>query len=215
MKKYTYCVWDFNGTILDDVDLGIGSINILLREQGLPIISSREEYRSKFDFPIKDYYTALGFDYDKESYESLAKKWVEIYLGNLKMATLFDDVIEALDFFEKKGIRQIILSASESNMLNSQLDALGIKDRFDEVLGIDNIFADSKIGIAQKWRSEHADERVLFIGDTVHDCEAAKVLCADCFVIYSGHQSKERLSGVGAQLFPSRKALIRYLEKII
>ena len=48
---YTHCIWDFNGTILDDVDLGIYCVNILLRERGLGEIPSKEIYRKKFDFP--------------------------------------------------------------------------------------------------------------------------------------------------------------------
>ena len=34
---YTYCIWDFNGTILDDVELGMNSVNTLLKEEGLPL----------------------------------------------------------------------------------------------------------------------------------------------------------------------------------
>ena len=46
---YTYCIWDFNGTILDDVELGMNSVNILLAERGIPTVPCREEYRKKFE----------------------------------------------------------------------------------------------------------------------------------------------------------------------
>ena len=62
--KYTAVIWDFNGTIADDIDLGIGAVNKMLAERGLPILSTREEYRAKLRFPIKDYYADLGFDVD-------------------------------------------------------------------------------------------------------------------------------------------------------
>ena len=52
--KYTAVIWDFNGTIADDIDLGIGAVNKMLAERGLPILSTREEYRAKLRFPIKD-----------------------------------------------------------------------------------------------------------------------------------------------------------------
>lgn len=32
--KYTYILWDFNGTILDDVQTGIDCVNTLLKRPG-------------------------------------------------------------------------------------------------------------------------------------------------------------------------------------
>ncbi len=213
--KYTYCIWDFNGTILDDVELGIYSVNILLEEQGLPAIKSKEEYREQFDFPIIDYYKKLGFDFEKSSYDILAERWVELYLSNLDKAPLFEGVLRALDFFEQKGISQTVLSASEQNMLNNQLEGLGISERFEEILGIDNIYGDSKLSVAKAWRKRHPEDRAIFIGDTVHDVETAKLLGADCFLIASGHQSYERLCLTDAKIFHSIGELIRHLSEII
>ena len=54
--KYSHIIWDFNGTILDDVSIGIEAINMLLLRRGLKTIDSVDEYRRIFGFPIKDYY---------------------------------------------------------------------------------------------------------------------------------------------------------------
>ena len=43
-------IWDFNGTLLDDVECGIKSINVLLSRRGLPTVKSQEQYRSLFRF---------------------------------------------------------------------------------------------------------------------------------------------------------------------
>ena len=76
MKIYDYCIWDFNGTLLDDVGAGISSVNTLLSERNLPVIPSVDYYRGIFRFPIIEYYKSLGFDFDSEPYEELAPKWV-------------------------------------------------------------------------------------------------------------------------------------------
>ena len=49
MKKteYTHIIWDFNGTIYDDVDACIKSANRLLGAYGLPLVTSVESYRAK------------------------------------------------------------------------------------------------------------------------------------------------------------------------
>lgn len=213
IMKYTYCIWDFNGTILDDVELGIYTINVLLEKNGIDKQVDRRSYREIFDFPVIDYYRVLGFDFDKTPYTELAEDWVELYLGNLDKATLFDDVIDTLEFFKKNRISQSILSASEKKMLDSQTAELNIRDYFEEIMGIDNIYADSKLALARAFRERHPEERALFIGDTTHDIETAKTLSADCFIVCAGHQCRERFEGSGAKVFDSLSELCEYLKK--
>ena len=212
MSNYTYCIWDFNGTILDDVELGMNSVNTLLAERGIPTIKDKDAYRKRFDFPIIDYYRDLGFNFDTDPYEVLAELWVDLYMRDLNDAKMFSGVPRALAFFEGRGIKQAVLSASERNMLVGQLNGLGIADRFEEILGIDNIYGDSKLALAEDWRRRHSNERVMFIGDTTHDIETAKILGADCFIVCSGHQCKERFKGLGVEIFESLDSLIERLS---
>ena len=214
--KYTYCIWDFNGTIFDDVGASISAVNTLLAERGLKTLDSKDKYQEVFDFPIIDYYRRIGFDFDKEPYEVIAPLWVDLYLENSKKSGLFGDVISSLDFFEARGIKQSVLSASEKNMLTGQLRELGIYDRFEEIMGIDNIYAESKIALAKDWKHRHEGERALFIGDTTHDYETAEVLGADCYLISAGHQPeyKLRAAGENIKIFPSLSALVEYLKEI-
>ena len=213
--KYTYCIWDFNGTIFDDVGASIAAVNTLLAERGLATLDSKEKYHEVFDFPIIDYYRKIGFDFDKEPYEVVAPLWVELYLENSKKAGLFDGVTSTLDFFDEMGVKQSVLSASERNMLTGQLKELGVYDRFEEIMGIDNIYAESKIALAKDWKRRHEGERALFIGDTTHDYETAEVLGADCYLISAGHQPeyKLRAAGENVKVFPSLNALVEYLKK--
>ena len=214
--KYTYCIWDFNGTIFDDIGASIAAVNTLLAERGIKTLDSKDKYQEVFDFPIIDYYRRIGFDFDKEPYEVIAPLWVDLYLENSKNSGLFEDVIPTLDFFDKMGVKQSVLSASERNMLTGQLRDLGIYDRFEEIMGIDNIYAESKIAIAKDWKQRHEGERALFIGDTTHDYETAEVLGADCYLISAGHQLeyKLRAAGENVKIFPSLSALVEYLKKI-
>ncbi len=213
MLNYDYCLWDFNGTILDDVELGINAVNKLLAERGIPTIPNKDAYRAAFDFPIIEYYKKLGFDFTQESYEVVAKLWVNNYLAGLGEASLFDGVLEALDFFDSHGVHQSVLSASERGMLSGQLKDLGIYGRFEEVLGIDNIYADSKLAIAKHWREEHPDAHVMFIGDTTHDCETAELLGADCYIVTAGHHPREKFEGMSSiRLFSTLYEVIDYLK---
>ena len=59
IKSYQHIIWDWNGTIFCDVDLGIEIMNGLLRQRGLPLLT-RLSYRDQFTIPVKDYYARLG-----------------------------------------------------------------------------------------------------------------------------------------------------------
>lgn len=210
---YTHCIWDFNGTILDDVDLGIYCVNILLKERGLAEIPSKEVYREKFDFPVIDYYKAVGFDFSNEPYEKVANEWVALYKNNISMSHLCDGVVEALEYFKEKGVEQNIISASEKQMLIDHLSTLRVDSYFSQVFGIDNIYANSKLSLAKLWRENNPDARPMFIGDTVHDIETAQLLGADCFVVCSGHQCRERFEGFDVKIFDDFYELLNYFKK--
>lgn len=201
IKNYDYVIWDFNGTLLDDVKTGIKSVNKLLLDRDLKPIDGIEHYRKIFRFPIIDYYRSLGFDFDKEPYEVLAPQWVELYLENVKKAKLFPDVIEILSMLKEWGMKQIVLSATEKKMLERQLSTLGIRDYFEEVLGLDNIHAGSKLVLADEWRARHPNAHALFVGDTDHDAQTADALKADCTLVCRGHQSKEYLKTLGVSVY--------------
>ena len=196
--KYDCCIWDFNGTLLDDVMTGIDSVNTLLCERGLTQIEGVEHYRRIFRFPIIEYYRSLGFDFEREPYEELAPKWVALYLENVKKAGLYYDVVQTLEKLRAEGIPQFVLSATELDMLEGQLESLGIRSYFEEVMGLDNIHAGSKLSLARLWRERHPDARAVLIGDTDHDAQTACELGADCVLVCRGHQSKEHLLSTGA-----------------
>ena len=51
-----YVVWDWNGTLFDDVALCIQVMNGMLEKRGLPRLAGPEQYRQVFTFPVEEYY---------------------------------------------------------------------------------------------------------------------------------------------------------------
>lgn len=192
-SRYTHLIWDFNGTLYDDVDAGIESANDLLAAHGLLCFSSREDYRRTFGFPIKEYYRRMGFDFSRTPYADLAVEWVAYYLERSRVSKVFDDAVDTLTRAKEMGLSQWILSATELGMLERQVETLGIRPWFDGLLGLDNIHAYSKAEIGLQWRREHPDARVLLIGDTDHDAEVADAMGVDCALVARGHQSRTTL----------------------
>ncbi len=201
--NYTHIIWDFNGTIIDDVNAEVRSINTLLVSKGKPPITSIDEYRRDFGFPIIDYYRRIGLACDDEEYAVMAPLWVKEYIKNVKDAPLCPDVEEMLEYFKNKGCTQLIISANEINMLKWQLDGLGVGGYFDEIIGLGNIEAYSKISLGVEWSKKHSDAKALFIGDTLHDHEVAMAMGADCVLVSNGHQLASTLMQSGAEVVES------------
>lgn len=56
-------LWDWNGTLLDDVQLCVDALNRLLARYGYPQRYDRDQYRAIFGFPVQEYYARAGFDF--------------------------------------------------------------------------------------------------------------------------------------------------------
>ncbi len=211
--SYTRVIWDFNGTILDDVKLCIKSANYLLKKYKLPIIKNLEHYYKVFGFPVIDYYRRLGFDFEKTDYSAVANEWVDFYLSNVSSAPVRSGVIDAVKKISSMGFKQTILSMTEDSMLKKQLSDLGILNLFDEVCGCDNIYASSKLALAENWRLLHKDEKVLYIGDTLHDAESAKIISADFILISGGHESRTVLEKTGFPIIDRPEMILNFLTE--
>lgn len=211
IKKIESVVWDFNGTLIDDVALGVNSVNTLLRRRGLKEIASHDEYRELFCFPVIDYYKRVGFDFEKEPFSLLAVEWVEEYKSGFGIVTLREGVLSALSALKNAGIKQYIISASERSMLSEQLKYFGIDSYFDGVYGIDNINAGSKAHLALEWASEHDADSAIFIGDTLHDYDTASAAGIECFLITGGHQSREQLLSRTDNVIDLFEELVEYV----
>ncbi len=207
--EYSHIIWDFNGTILNDIEAVIDSENVLLKRRNMPLIQDINIYKNIFCFPIKDYYTKLGHDFEREDYNEVAHEWVEQYLEFSKLSKLHDGIEEALYKIKSKGIRQIILSATERGMLKNQVKGLGIVEYFDDILGLDNIYAFSKVEIAVEWIKKEVPKKAVLIGDTTHDFEVSKAIGIDCILVANGHQNKERLTVCGVPVFENIEDLFK------
>lgn len=206
MIKHVF--FDFNGTIIDDLDLCLELLNKILKEQNKPLVS-KERYKEIFTFPIKDYYKAAGVDFNLKPFEKLADEFIEEYQPRSMNVGLFTSAIPTFKFLKEKGINLYILSASEVNNLKSQCQNYDICKYFNAILGIDNIYAKSKVDIAKNYIKEHNinKDETIFIGDTLHDKEVADAIGVKCFLVSCGHQAESVLKNANVEIFSSIEGL--------
>lgn len=198
--KYKYIMWDWNGTLLNDVNVNFQILNTLLKRRDLPLFDSIDKYLNMFSFPIIGFYEKAGFDLINEKYEDIAREYSNLYDDLFPTVELYERAEEMLRFFFGKGVNQLIVSASQQRLLTHQVTLHGIDHYFDDILGMRDIYGKGKAGIAQYWMQTKgvSGEDVLFIGDTVHDKQVADAIGCDCILVADGHNSKQLLSSTGA-----------------
>ncbi len=193
MMKYIF--WDFNGTILDDVELCYNILNEMLTEEGRPNVSF-ESYLHIFTFPVKDYYAKV-YDFNKTSFEKLAHRFIERYQPRSLSCPLHKGVIDMISYYGKLGYVNVLLSASEEQNLLEQLIHFNLKDKFTYILGTKDIYAKTKEDVAKRFIEQHHIDpnQIIMIGDTLHDAEIAKSLGCRIIIYTKGHQHPSRFSG--------------------
>ena len=61
-------IWDWNGTLLNDVNRNCALMNRMLRRRGMPAIPSLTRYREIFRFPIREYYRNIWRNTPKRAF---------------------------------------------------------------------------------------------------------------------------------------------------
>lgn len=194
-KKHV--IWDWNGTLLLDIQHAVDITNRLLAEEGLTPITV-DRYKEIFRFPVIEYYKEIGFDTSPAKFLEICEKFNQYFVDGVHQCELWPGAVDALTHIKKSGRLQSILSASEQNILNHQMKKFGLEHLFDHVTGIADKAAGSKVGrgLELMKKVSVAPEDTVMIGDTDHDLEVAEAMGIDIILVEHGHQDITRLRGI-------------------
>jgi phosphoglycolate phosphatase len=197
----SHVIWDWNGTLIDDVELCARAVAAILEAHGLPVVSV-EEHRRRFRMPVREFYRALGFDLDRVSFEALAHDFVERYSREVHDCRLFEGTHDLLDRLRGSGARQAVLSAARESDLLALVDHFGLRAYFDHVCGLPDVYATTKIErgreLLRLWQVDPT--QVVLVGDMDHDVDVARALGIDVLLVTGGHQADDCLVGLHPSL---------------
>jgi phosphoglycolate phosphatase len=211
IQNFEHIIWDWNGTLLNDTALSLNIINGLLKSKNLKSLSL-EDYRLIFDFPVKNYYEKAGFNFTEYSFEEVGKQWMDEYEIRKGETVLFEGTKNVLDYISSLGIGQSILSAYSLDTLIEMINDHRLTKYFKHITGLDHIYATSKLDIGRELinKINVPIQKIVLIGDTIHDHEVASELGIQCILIANGHQSRERLLLSGFPVLNDIRKLITY-----
>jgi len=213
LNNITHIIWDWNGTLLNDVGLAIDSMNQILSNRNMPIMSE-EYYKSIFDFPVESYYAKLGFDFKKEPFKVVGLEFIERYNQGSLNCKLNDGVLDIVKGFQNKGYIQSVLSARNQDVLRQEISFYGLNSYMAEVYGLNNHYAagKSELGIELIRKLQVEPQNVLFVGDTTHDFDVADKLGCQCVLVAGGHQSYEKLVNRSSIILNSMDELLDFIS---
>ena len=211
MSRYDYLFWDWNGTLVNDVYAALESVNDILARRGRAPIDI-ERYYSLVATPITIFYERL-FAPEEPDFPALSREFHEGYDLHMPKYGLAYGARETLEALKCAGIRQAILSSSESKRLTLQAESFGVAGLFERIAGQDDFCAGSKLDSARRLLADEGavPQRTLVIGDLEHDAEVARELGADCLLYSGGHQSRSALETVGVPVIDRISDALEYI----
>ena len=194
-QAMTSVIWDWNGTLLDDTQAALDTLNAMLAKRGGRQIEMGF-YRDHFAFPVKPFYEAIGVRLGDEDWDALAREYHDIYAAQPK--GLNAETFAALEYAKGRGARQAIVSALRQDLLSAITEELGVARYMDFIYGVDNLDGRSKIERAHELVAAMgvAPQDAVMIGDSLHDKEVADAIGVRCVLCAQGSHAAWRLREV-------------------
>ncbi|MBM0228273.1 HAD family hydrolase [Micromonospora sp. ATA51] len=192
-----HLVWDWNGTLLDDLDLVVRATNVAFASAGGPAVST-DEHRVRFRRPIADYYAEmLGRAIDDEAFGRLDRIFHDAYRAELTSCALAADATAAIAAWPGS---QSLLSMWFHDELVPTVHTYGLTPHFTRVDGLRSTVGG---GFKAQWLEKHLAElglsggAVVLIGDSLDDADAAESVGAACVLYTGGLSDPARLRASG------------------
>ncbi len=186
MKKIENVLFDWSGTISDDLERVYNTNMRLFEMWGLKTMSL-EEFRRIVILPYMDFYYKFKKDISIEEVKELFKK--EYALG--EKTKPFPSASRTLDFLKEKGVKMIILSSHTQELLEKEAREYGFEKHFLEINGSVHNKVEEINSIIE--RNGFDPKKTVYVGDMVHDINAGKEGKIGTIAITWGYDAKEKL----------------------
>jgi len=184
-------LFDFDGVLVDSLEVYERRVKLCLEKIGIPIIQSREDFLVLFE---------------DNFYEGIVKKGIDIaaFMNASRSIPTKDDydqmapftpIFPVLQELKKNNILTVI-SSNISKVIHVILSRYGFNGCFREVLGADYGYSKEE-KILHAMKSFHMEKKsTYYVGDTVGDIKEARLAGVKTVAVTWGWHNKERLETV-------------------
>lgn len=189
MKKLF--LFDFDGVVVDSLELYEKAVNLCLEKIGSPIVRNRSDFMELFE---------------ENFYDSIRKKGVNVE-EFVKMSAIiaptlnYDKVFPHYDLAPvlaklKNDNFLVIVSSNSNYAINLMLSKYKFDLYFQDVMGYEHTFSKSEKIIQSMNSLKVAKEKSYYIGDTVGDIKEGKEAKVKTVAVTWGWHSRKRLKSM-------------------
>jgi phosphoglycolate phosphatase-like HAD superfamily hydrolase len=212
----THIVWDWNGTLLDDLHVVVDSVNASLGHLGVAAIGT-DDYQRQFVRPLHGFYERLlGRPVDDELLGIIDDVFHDHYWSGYQGAGLAADAARALDLVTSRSGTQSVASMLRHDLLVSSIRRFGIDGRMLAVDGHRGAVGETKeqhmVQHVERLESMYPGlrrDQMVAIGDICDDAAAARAAGIGCILYDGGGQTRSALEAEGV---PVTSTLIDAVE---
>ncbi|GAA4457261.1 HAD family hydrolase [Phytohabitans houttuyneae] len=205
----THLVWDWNGTLLDDLPLVVSSTNAAFASVSAPELSA-DAHRAAFRRPVADFYAeVLGRALEEGEFGRLDKIFHDAYRLGLTSCGLAQDATTAMSSWTGT---QSLLSMWFHHELVPEVERRGLTALLARIDGLPGT-------LGGDLKAEHLARHLyalgvdgssaVLIGDSVDDADAAASVGARCVLYTGGFTDPARLRAVGVPVADSLVEAVR------
>ncbi|NLN38818.1 MAG: HAD family hydrolase [Smithella sp.] len=181
-------LFDFDGVIVDSLDVYEKTVTDCLNVIGQPLSRGREEFLELFDGNFYESLVEKGVDLDRfmsASIDILAG----INYADMRPFAPVGPVLREL----KKNHPMVVISSNDTPTIKEALNLYGLDGIFDEVLGSDFMLSkkDKILYIIDKYCADLKD--IYYIGDTAGDISEGRAAGIKTVGITWGWHSREKM----------------------
>jgi phosphoglycolate phosphatase-like HAD superfamily hydrolase len=213
-----HLVWDWNGTLLHDIDAVIEATNASFAEIGLPRITL-ERYRELYCVPVPKFYERLmGRLPTDDEWEVMDEIFHRHYWTLAGTCGLAEGAAEILARWRYEGLTQSLCSLAPHDQLLPIIRTHGIEDHF---IRVDGRTDGSHTGKSEQMARHLAaiegvdPASVVVIGDAVDDAVAAAHVGARAVLYTGGSHSRTSLAVAGVPVVDSLAQAVEVAESLV
>jgi phosphoglycolate phosphatase-like HAD superfamily hydrolase len=190
-----HIIWDWNGTLFDDFEISVAAAGAACRTVGGGDVT-HDAYRKAFTRPVRSLYERLlDRPCTEPQWSAIAECYHRTYQSLLHRVGLRHGAAEVLERLSGMGVTHSLLSMGEHEEVVALLKREGIASHFLAVEGMTrHQRTDSKrtavvrhlATVREQYPSAFPADRVLLIGDTLDDNDAAVAVGAACVLLDDG-----------------------------
>jgi phosphoglycolate phosphatase-like HAD superfamily hydrolase/8-oxo-dGTP pyrophosphatase MutT (NUDIX family) len=198
-------IFDWSGTLVDDLGPVIEATNAVLGKYDLPPLD-REGFRRRFRLPYREFYTDM---LPHVPLEELEAHFRPAFDAAVTPVTVLPHPREKLEWCAALGIRTFVLTSMDTPAFERQMDEFGFRDLFEATYsGV----LDKREVIHRILETHGLDPaETAFVGDMTHDVETARHGGVSSIAVLTGYNHPELLAQVRPDLTVPDLGVLRAL----